>query len=194
MESSLLCNESFSYSWLIHHTAEPSFHALLSEDGQFFEIDLQLQQTTSSTFSDFQFPCAQALNIVPADQLIYNGYVLPLHHLQPQNLDTLNLPMTLHAHHTKSAAQPLGISFFQWCRRTSKEVLLKYFLRFLRRSLHGKRRRESNENAQETHSQSPTATESSSPWDSISPDEDDCGHWVIENSIEAAILHCKDSI
>ncbi|KAK3011683.1 hypothetical protein RJ639_010863 [Escallonia herrerae] len=160
METSLpLSIESFSYSWLVNlkpsfESLDDSFRASLdaSDEASFIEMDPNLSASkrffrVSHDFN-FDFPVSQSpLTLVHADELISNGFLMPLvvKQLKREAYDASQsvppTPISSLAQEKVHSSSRIRCSSLRRCRRLSKQLFQKYleFLRPLCRRIQGQR-------------------------------------------------------
>ncbi|KGN49908.1 probable membrane-associated kinase regulator 6 [Cucumis sativus] len=137
--------ESFSYSWLVNMRSSfeiscaNSFRTSLDE-ASFIEMDPTMPPSkrfyftnSSRRSNDFKFPAplspSPSLPLVHADQLISNGYLVPLQVFEGVSGVMIGSPDAV-----KLVAEPPGKSaesLRKSCRRLSRQIFQKY-LNFLR--------------------------------------------------------------
>lgn len=211
--------ESFSYRWLVN--TKPSFESFeeslgVSVDGLdktslFIEMDPNLPASRrffrGSQDFNFDFPPLDSpVTLVHADELISNGYPLPLFaeqmKMEPYNdvpFSTLSTPVPSHAHKSVGSDRKARRSSFSRCRRSSKRILRKclelvvpVFQKFggqssgLKTEADDRRKQEENRFI---------CSASTSPRMSVAYSVDNwrrsCDY---ESSIHEAVLHCKRSV
>ncbi|CAK9176941.1 unnamed protein product [Ilex paraguariensis] len=209
--------ESFSYSWLVNlkpsfDSLEDSFRASLdaSDEASFIEMDPKL--TPSKRFFkvsqdfNFDFPISQSpLTLVHADELISNGFLMPLFvkPLKMEAYDALNstpsTPVSSDSQKNVHTASKVRCSSLRRCRRLSKQIFQKYldFLRLLCQRIQGRKsgsragtidaRMQEVENWEYSPATSPRTSEAY-PADNWRSSCDS------ESSIYEAVLHCKKTI
>ncbi|GMP24650.1 hypothetical protein CsSME_00001840 [Camellia sinensis var. sinensis] len=199
--------ESFSYSWLVN--LKPSFESLddASDEASSF-IDMDPKLTASKRFFrasqdiNFDFPISESpLTLVHADELISNGFVMPLF-VKPLKMEAYSNPTTpISSSHVQKnnvlSASKIRCSSLRRCRRLSNRIFQKYleFIRPLCQKLRGQRSG-SRAGAAESRMQnwiypSPAASPRSSVAYSVDNWRKSCDS---ESSIYEAVLHCKRSI
>ena len=217
--------ESFSYSWLVN--LKPSLDSLdnslrtsldASDEASFIEMDPKMPPSKrffrrSQDFK-FDFPTSPSpLGLVHADELISNGYLMPLfldplayeasssshHHHQSLPINSLHSPKT---------GVPSGnsdcSSSLRRCRRLSKRILQKYlnFLRPLYRRIRGPNKPSSKSSGHvdkrvQVGKSRVFSSETASPRISVAYSADEyCWRKSCDSdsSIYEAVLHCKRSI
>ncbi|EXC05932.1 hypothetical protein L484_014200 [Morus notabilis] len=215
--------ESFSYSWLVN--LKPSLESLdnslrtsldASDEASFIEMDPRMPPSKrflriSQDFK-FDFPTSPSpLSLVHADELISNGYLMPLF-LDPLKMEayeassttsTQNLPNSSHSPITGVPAGNSDCSSLRRCRRLSRRIIQKYlnFLRPLYRKIRGHNKAGSKaaghvEKRVQGGKNRVYSSESASPRISVAYSADD--YWRkscdSDSSIYEAVLHCKRSI
>ncbi|XP_015878307.3 probable membrane-associated kinase regulator 6 [Ziziphus jujuba] len=218
--------ESFSYSWLVN--LKPSLESLENslrtsldasdEASSFIEMDPRMPPSKrffrSSQDFKFDFPVSQSpLTLVHADELISNGYLMPLF-VEPLKINEAfesssnsnqNLPISLHSpKHSVSGANHSDCtnSMRRGRRLLSRRIIQKYFnfLRPLYRRIRGQRASSNKADKRIHHHQAVKnsrvySSETTSPRISVAYSADDwrksCDS---DSSIYEAVLHCKRSI
>ncbi|XP_058092365.1 probable membrane-associated kinase regulator 6 [Magnolia sinica] len=211
-----LANDSFSYRWFLNF--KPAFDALddacrtsfdAFDEACYIDMDpkmIHLKRASNAQDSNFNFPPAQPLDLIHADELFSNGQLMPLHLLSPPKLQsTPSNDLSAHVSSRPTllpsesstivlSTPNLQSAFLQRCRRSSKRILSKYlgFLRPLYRRVRGKRSPPPRMvNCVESLQVTPrtSTTFSTSDWchNNMLFDSD------IDNLIYDAVLHCKKS-
>lgn len=211
--------ESFSYSWLVN--LKPSLESLdnslrtsldASDEASFIEMDPRMPPSKrflriSQDFK-FDFPTSPSpLSLVHADELISNGYLMPLF-FDPLKMDTYEAsagsPQTLpNSSHSPRTGVPTGnsdCSSLRRCRRLSRRIIQKYlnFLRPLYRKIrgHNKASAKAAGHVEKRGKNRVYSSETASPRISVAYSTDD--YWRkscdSDSSIYEAVLHCKRSI
>ncbi|CAH2049303.1 unnamed protein product [Thlaspi arvense] len=210
--------ESFSYSWLVNlkptfDSLEDSLRASLdaSDEASFIEMDPKL--TASKRFFrnsqdfNFDFPVSQSpLTLVHADELISNGFLLPLF-VNPLKMEAYGssdscptTPISSNAQKSINSARKARCSSFRRCRRLSNRILQKYleFIRPLCQKLRGKRSscpRTVTADKRMLEVKSWIYSPATSPRTSVAYSVDNWRRSCdSESSIHEAVLHCKRSI
>ncbi|XP_059667155.1 probable membrane-associated kinase regulator 6 [Cornus florida] len=209
--------ESFSYRWLVN--IKPSYESLddtllacidTFEEASFIEMDPKLPPSkrffSGSQDCNFDFPASQSpLSLVHADELISNGFLVPLF-VKPSKMEEYDAssstplqPISSHAQKSVHSANKFRCSSLRRCRRLSRRLFWKYldFLRPLCQRLGG-RRSGSGADTLGTKMQelkhwiySPATP----PRPSVAYSADNCRRSCDdESSIYEAVLHCKRSI
>ncbi|KAL7183691.1 hypothetical protein ACSBR2_025970 [Camellia fascicularis] len=205
--------ESFSYSWLVN--LKPSFETLddtlcasidASDEASFIEMDPKLPASRrffrGSHDFNFAFPISQQspLTLVHADELISNGFLMPLF-VKPLKIEpydssdsTPTTPISSHASKNVHSDSKIHRSSLRKCGRLSKQIFQKYldfFLRPLRRKLQDRRRSCSRNEAVDNWISSAVTSPRTSVAYSVDDWRRSCDS---ESSIHEAVLHCKRSI
>ncbi|PON58244.1 putative membrane-associated kinase regulator [Parasponia andersonii] len=213
--------ESFSYSWLVN--LKPSLESLdnslrtsldASDEASFIEMDPRMPPSKrffrNSQDFKFDFPTSPSpLSLVHADELISNGYLMPLF-LDPLKMEVYeasssseNKPNSLHLPNPGIPAGNSDFSSLRRCRRLSRRIIQKYlnFLRPLYRRIRGHNKASSKTAAHvEKRVQMGNSrvfySETASPRISVADSADDCWRTSCDSdsSIYEAVLHCKRSI
>ncbi|GFZ06414.1 membrane-associated kinase regulator [Actinidia rufa] len=194
--SQSLSIESFSYSWLVN--IKPSFDSLLedslgtsidaSDEASFIEMDPKLPASKrffiGSQDFNFDFPISQSpLNPVHADELISNGFLIPLFvkSLKMEAFDTSDsiptTPISSHIQNNVRSASKLSLLVIKKVRRRS-----------------GSRTEAADTRMQELNKwiiDSPATSPRTSATYSVGNWRGSCDS---ESSINEAVLHCKRSI
>ncbi|KAL5540305.1 hypothetical protein UlMin_024421 [Ulmus minor] len=213
--------ESFSYSWLVN--LKPSLESLdnslrtsldASDEASFIEMDPRMPPSKrffrNSQDFKFDFPTSpSAFGLVHADELISNGYLMPLF-LDPLKMEafeasssTQNLPISSHSTKPVVPTRNSDCSSLRRCRRLSKRIIHKYlsFFRPLYRRIRGHPNKESSkaaghEKRVQVVKNRVYHSETTSPRISVAYSADD--YWRkscdSDSSIYEAVLHCKRSI
>ncbi|XP_050386717.1 probable membrane-associated kinase regulator 6 [Argentina anserina] len=225
--------ESFSYSWLVN-LKPPSFESLdnslrtsldASDEASFIEMDPTMppsQRFFRIPQQDFKFDSQSPLStLVHADELISNGYLLPLSVDDPlknigsyddyydqasSNSSTANIPVSSskEAFPTDKTSADCSNSLRK-CRRLSKRIFEKYldFLKPLYKRITGghkvNHKAAGNHLDKRFHSAKNSrvySSETASPRISVaySAPDDWRRSCDSESSIYEAVLHCKRSI
>lgn len=223
--------ESFSYSWLVN-LKPPSLESLdnslrtsldASDEASFIEMDPTMppsQRFFRISQQDFKFDSQSSLTtLVHADELISNGYLLPLsvddplknmegyddYYDQASNSCTANLPVSSskEAAPTDNTSADCSNSLRRY-RRISKRIFEKYldFLRPLYKRIRGHKanpKAAGNHVDKRFHSAKNSrvySSETTSPRISVaySAPDDWRRSCDSESSIYEAVLHCKRSI
>ncbi|KAM7463744.1 hypothetical protein LguiA_031865 [Lonicera macranthoides] len=131
--------ESFSYSWLVNlnppfESPNGSFRSSLDE-ASFIEMDPKLSPSKRffRVAQDFNFEVSQPpLALVDADELISNGYLVPLF-VKPSKIDTYGAsdsaptsPISLCGQENARLGSKIRCSSLRRCRRISKQIFQKY--------------------------------------------------------------------
>ncbi|KAM2975973.1 hypothetical protein FF1_002070 [Malus domestica] len=227
--------ESFSYSWLVNlkpaslESLDNSVRTSLDayDEASFIEMDPTMppsQRFFMNSQQDFKFDFPAAISqsplttLVHADELISNGYVLPLSveslmKMEAYHRDEASNSSPLPSHLQKDAA-PTGnhnsrdcSKSLRRCRRLSRRIFEKYlnFLRPLYKRIRGDHNHQHKANPKggnldkRSHSVKNCRVRSSeisqSPRISVAYSADD---WRMscdsESSIYEAVIHCKRSI
>ncbi|KAF4400311.1 probable membrane-associated kinase regulator 6 [Cannabis sativa] len=227
--------ESFSYSWLVNlkvpsldNSLRTSLDASEYHDhasNSFIEMDPRMPPSKrffrnySQDFK-FDFPTSPSpLTFVHADELISNGYLMPLflddHHDPLKTTSTSNENMSsilnsLHSHSSNQGvvAPPNNIissdcSSLRRCRRlVSRRIIQKYlsFLRPLYRRIRGHNKGSSSSAKAAVHVDNKRgknrvySSETASPRISVAYSVSDRKSCDSDTSIYEAVLHCKRSI
>lgn len=226
--------ESFSYSWLVN-LKPPSFESLdnslrtsldASDEASYIEMDPTMppsQRFFRISQQDFKFDSSQSplSTLVHADELISNGYLLPLsvddplknmesyddYYDQASDSSTANLPVSSskEASPTDKSTDADCSNSMRRCRRLSKRIFEKYldFLKPLYKRIRGGHRAKpkaaGNHVDKRFHSAKNSrvySSETASPRISVaySAPDDWRRSCDSESSIYEAVLHCKRSI
>lgn len=226
--------ESFSYSWLVN-LKPPSFESLdnslrtsldASDEASFIEMDPTMppsQRFFRISQQDFKFDSSQSplSSLVHADELISNGYLLPLsvddplknmesyddYYDQASDSSTANLPVSSskEASPTDKSTDADCSNSMRRCRRLSKRIFEKYldFLKPLYKRIRGGHKANpkaaGNHVDKRFHSAKNSrvySSETASPRISVaySAPDDWRRSCDSESSIYEAVLHCKRSI
>ncbi|KAF3432906.1 hypothetical protein FNV43_RR24008 [Rhamnella rubrinervis] len=223
--------ESFSYSWLVNlkpslESLDNSFRASLDasdEANSFIEMDPRMPPSKrffrSSQDFKFDFPAvsqSSPLTLVHADELISNGYLMPLF-VDPLKIEAFEASNPTHNLSTSSLHSPKPLvsasdsdcSSLRRCRRLSRRILHKYlkFLRPLYRRIRGgghnhkassssSKAGHGDKRVQVVKNNSRVYSSETSPRISVAYSADD--YWRkscdSDSSIYEAVLHCKRSI
>ncbi|PON96937.1 putative membrane-associated kinase regulator [Trema orientale] len=213
--------ESFSYSWLVN--LKPSLESLdnslrtsldASDEASFIEMDPRMPPSKrffrNSQDFKFDFPTSPSpLSLVHADELISNGYLMPLF-LDPLKMEVYeasssseNMPNSLHSPKPGIPAGNSDCSSLRRCRRLSRRIIQKYlnFLRPLYRRIRGHNKASSKtaahvEKRVQMGKSRVYSSETASPRISVAYSADDCWRKSCDSdsSIYEAVLHCKRSI
>lgn len=186
--------ESFSYSWLANlkpsSLEESSLIPSDHDEASFIEMDPRLPPSkrfirVSSDFG-FNFPVSDSpLGLVHADELISNGFLVPLFvkEMKMERFDDcISMPtastsqiMTVHSTRSVHSAS------LRRCHGLSKRFFHKY-LKFLLRPLFYRRRRSNQFESAATSPRTSLAYSADDNWRRSSDSE---------SSIYEAVLHCK---
>lgn len=212
--------ESFSYSWLADLNPSSFEDTLITSDhdeaSSFIEMDPRLPPSkrfirVSSDFG-FDFPVSESpLGLVHADELISNGFVVPLF-VRETKVDQYDDDDDVDEYYTSGDAASTSTNKSSFlssrarcaslrrCQRVSKRFFYKY-LKFLLRPLFYRRRRgrqfersrSSNSNTRMGSARKWEFSAATSPRTSVAYSADD--NWRrscdSESSIHEAVLHCK---
>lgn len=224
--------ESFSYSWLVN--LKPSLESLdnslrtsldaSDEASSYIEMDPRMPPSKrffrSSQDFKFDFPAvsqSSPLTLVHADELISNGYLMPLF-VEPLKIEALEASNSTPNLSTTSSHSPKPLvpandsdcSSLRRCRRLSRRILHKYlnFLRPLYRRIRGgdHDHKASSSSSKAGHgdkrvqvvksNSSKVYSSETSPRISVAYSADECWRKSCDSdsSIYEAVLHCKRSI
>nr|KYP74833.1 hypothetical protein KK1_007526 [Cajanus cajan] len=207
--------ESFSYSWLVN--LRPSLESLdnslrtsldASDEASFIEMDPRMTPSKrffmNSQDSKFDFPISQSpLNLVHADELFSNGYLMPLfvESLQMEEYESsdsnTSLVSSSHAPKSEAPTGPSRCLSLKRCRTLSRRVFHKYmdFLRPLYRRLRGHKSSTESVAKRAEAVKNRRYYSDTSPRISVAFSADDWRYSCdSESSIYEAVLHCKRSI
>lgn len=207
--------ESFSYSWLAN--LKPSFESPGNsfrdsldafDEASFIEIDPKLSSSRRffRVSQDFDFPISQTpLTLVHADELISNGFLMPLFvkQLKADAFDASdsnpNSPISSCAPEKLHSGKRFRSSSLRRCRMLSKRIFQKYldFLRPLCQRVRGRRSGSrvgiTDARLQEVRNWEYSAA--TSPRASVAYSADNWRRSCdSESSIYEAVLHCKRTI
>ncbi|XP_062120293.1 probable membrane-associated kinase regulator 6 [Humulus lupulus] len=216
--------ESFSYSWLVNLKV-PSLESLdnslrtsldaSDEANSFIEMDPRMPPSKrffrNSQDFKFDFPTSPSpLTFVHADELISNGYLMPLF-LDPLKMEvyeasssneSMSIINSLHSPKPGVPADNSDASSLRRCRRLlSRRIIQKYlnFLRPLYRRIrgHNKASAKAAVHVDKRGKNRVYSSETASPRISVAYSADnDCWRKSCDSdsSIYEAVLHCKRSI
>ncbi|KAL6971981.1 hypothetical protein U1Q18_031664 [Sarracenia purpurea var. burkii] len=204
--------ESFSYSLSVNLNLDESRRASFDSCGEasFIEMDPKLPPSKrffiSSHDFNFDFPSSQSpLTIVHADELISNGFLVPLF-FKPSKMESSDpsnssptTPSSSRSQRSSHLANKIRCSSLRRCRRLSRRMFLKYlgFLSSLCEKLRG---RGSGSRAKAADARTKEVSKwicspGTSPRTSVAYSVDNWrGSCDSESSIYEAVLHCKRSI
>lgn len=209
MEASLQTpsTESFSYSWLANlkpSSFEDSLFASDHDEGaSFIEMDPRLPPSkrfirVSSSDFGFDFPVSDSpLGLVHADELISNGFLVPLF-AKDVKMDRFDdyMPMATASTSqiTVHSTRRVRCASLRRCHRLSKRFFHKYVKFLLRPLFYGRRReRRSSSSMEMSSNRNWEVSAATSPRTSLAYSADD--NWRrscdSESSIYEAVLHCK---
>lgn len=194
--------ESFSYSWLASSLEESLIVSDHDEASSFIEMDPRLPPSkrfirVSSDFG-FDFPVSESpLGLVHADELISNGFLVPLF-VKDMKMEDHYMPAASTSHKTTvhSTSHRVRCASLRRCQRLSKRFFHKYLKLLLRPLFYTTRRRRNQFEGGDVATSTNRNWEFSattSPRTSVAYSADD--NWRrscdSESSIHEAVLHCK---